>query len=78
MSHPSTPLTHQGMSVFPPESLTDPSSHRELWHGKMGIPFARPGNAVDYAQTVFGVIANKYQTGSHIVVDGGWMLQQAF
>lgn len=66
------------MSVFPAEALEDPTAHREIWRSKMRIPFARPGNAVDYAQTVFGVVANKYQTGSHIVVDGGWLLEQAF
>lgn len=68
----------QGMSVFPAESVEDPSSHSDLWREKMAIPFARPGNAIDYAQTVFGVVVNKYQTGSHIVVDGGWLLEQAF
>lgn len=66
------------MSVFPADALEDPASHHDLWRNQMGIPFARPGNAVDYVQTVFGVIVNQYQTGSHIVVDGGWLLEQAF
>jgi hypothetical protein len=38
------------MSVF------DPEVTKEEFRGHWGIPFGRPGGAVDYAQCIFGLI----------------------
>lgn len=64
------------MSVFPSDSLENPAAHAAQWREKWGVPFGRAGNARDYAQCVFGIISNAYQTASHVVIDGGWLLQQ--
>ncbi|GHJ86738.1 hypothetical protein NliqN6_3140 [Naganishia liquefaciens] len=63
-----------------PSGMTSvhPDQDKQEFRQNMGIPFARPGNAIDYAQTVIGIMVNKYQTGSEVVVDGGWLLQMAF
>ncbi|OCF31136.1 short-chain dehydrogenase [Kwoniella heveanensis BCC8398] len=45
---------------------------------KWGTPFGRAGNAVDYAQCIFSLIANQYVTGAELVIDGGWLLVQGF
>ncbi|KAE8539969.1 hypothetical protein D1P53_003907 [Cryptococcus gattii VGV] len=45
---------------------------------KWGTPLARPGNAVDYAQCIFGLITNQYVTGTELIIDGGWLLVQPF
>ncbi|WVQ97336.1 hypothetical protein IAU59_004447 [Kwoniella sp. CBS 9459] len=45
---------------------------------KWGTPFGRAGNAVDYAQCIFSLIANQYVTGAELIIDGGWLLVQAF
>lgn len=65
---------------FPSGMTTvDPSNDFALFRGeKWSIPFGRPGNAVDYAQCVISVVTNQYQTASHVVIDGGWLLEQAF
>lgn len=39
-----------GMSVF------EEGVSKEEFRGHWGIPFARPGGAVDYAQCIFGLI----------------------
>lgn len=64
------------MSVFPSESLENPAAHAKQWREQWGVPFGRAGNARDYAQCVLGIVSNAYQTGSHVVIDGGWMLEQ--
>lgn len=46
------------------------SVFRKQW----GIPLARPGNGVDYANCIISVMTNKYMTGSEVVIDGGWLL----
>jgi NAD(P)-dependent dehydrogenase (short-subunit alcohol dehydrogenase family) len=83
-----------------PSGMTSvhPDQDKDEFRNQMGIPFARPGNAIDYAQTIIGIMVvslaptqvllisvpdaslpqNKYQTGSEVVVDGGWLLQMAF
>ncbi|TYJ56365.1 hypothetical protein B9479_002913 [Cryptococcus floricola] len=43
-----------------------------------GTPLGRVGNAQDYAQCIFGLISNQYVTGAELVIDGGWLLVQAF
>ncbi|BEI84925.1 hypothetical protein CcaverHIS002_0503260 [Cutaneotrichosporon cavernicola] len=67
-----------GMSVFPADRIDHPEAHVKEWREKWGVPFGRAGNARDYAQCIFGIITNAYQTGSHVVMDGGWLLEQAF
>lgn len=64
------------MSVFPPDRVSDPEAHAAEWREKWGVPFARAGTARDYAQCIFGIVTNGYQTGSHVVIDGGWLLEQ--
>lgn len=79
-------------------SPVHPGQDAEKFRNEFGIPFARPGTAVDHAQTVIGVMVvclqaeramscmliylsvdqNKYQTGSEVTVDGGWLLEMAF
>ncbi|KAJ9127486.1 hypothetical protein QFC24_000895 [Naganishia onofrii] len=68
------------MPGYFPSGMTSvhPDQDREEFRKKMGIPFARPGNAIDYAQTIIGIMVNKYQTGSEVIVDGGWLLEMAF
>ena len=75
----------QGMSVFGTE--VSPEEYRGQW----GIPFRRPGNAIDYAQCIFGLATvssscrvnaelirqNQYVTGAEHVIDGGWLLEQS-
>ncbi|CAK9781630.1 NAD(P)-binding protein [Cutaneotrichosporon oleaginosum] len=67
-----------GMSVFPPDTIDNHAAHAKEWREKWGVPFGRAGNARDYAQCIFGVVTNAYQTGAHVVIDGGWLLEQAF
>jgi hypothetical protein len=44
------------MTVINPEDNTGSDSHAKEFREKWAIPFGRPGNAVDYAQCVFGLI----------------------
>ncbi|WVQ66616.1 uncharacterized protein L199_004800 [Kwoniella botswanensis] len=62
-----------GMTIIPSENNTGSDDHVEEFTKKWGIPFGRPGNAVDYAQTILSVISNQYMTGGEIVIDGGWL-----
>jgi hypothetical protein len=48
------------MTVIPPEDNDGSSNHHNKFREEWGIPFGRPGNALDYAQTIFGVIAVSY------------------
>lgn len=64
------------MSVFPPDTLDNHEAHAKEWREKWGVPFGRAGNARDYAQCIIGMVTNAYQTGSHVVMDGGWLLEQ--
>ncbi|ODO07226.1 short-chain dehydrogenase [Cryptococcus wingfieldii CBS 7118] len=50
----------------------------EEFKQKYGTPLGRSGNAQDYAQCIFGLINNQYVTGAEVVIDGGWLLVQAF
>ncbi|KAK8849386.1 hypothetical protein IAR55_004718 [Kwoniella newhampshirensis] len=67
-----------GMTVINPEDNTGSESQFSEFRNKWGIPFGRPGNAVDYAQCIFGLISNQYVTGTELVIDGGWLLEAAF
>ena len=40
------------MTVIEAADNTGSSEHSEIFRKKWGIPFARPGNTVDYAQCV--------------------------
>jgi len=66
-----------GMSV---NDFHERSGEQQAKHARTryGIPMARVGNAEDYAQTIFAVVTNKYMTGTELVPDGGWMLEQAY
>lgn len=57
----------QGMSVFGTD--VKPEEYRGHW----GIPFARPGNAVDYAQCIFGLatVSRTLQTSRRSQADIG-------
>ena len=48
----------------------------EHYKRQYGIPFGRPGTARDYAQCILALACNQYQTGSEIVIDGGWLRTQ--
>ncbi|KAI5451823.1 hypothetical protein NCC49_001469 [Naganishia albida] len=61
-----------GMSPVHPDQASD------QFRNEFGIPFARPGTAMESAQSVISVMVNKYQTGSEVIVDGGWLLEMAF
>jgi hypothetical protein len=41
-----------------PSGMTSvhPDQDKDEFRNKMGIPFARPGNAIDYAQTIIGIM----------------------
>lgn len=71
-----------GMTTILPDSNASAAENAAVFRGsgpgQWGIPLARPGNAVDYAGCVLGVVTNQYQTGSHVVIDGGWLLECAF
>ncbi|WWC93150.1 uncharacterized protein L201_008117 [Kwoniella dendrophila CBS 6074] len=67
-----------GMTIIPNENNTGSDDHTQEFKTKWGIPFGRPGNAIDYAQCIFGIITNQYVTGAEFVIDGGWLFNQAF
>ncbi|WWD20007.1 hypothetical protein CI109_104480 [Kwoniella shandongensis] len=67
-----------GMTVINAEDNQGTDAQFAEFKNKWGIPFGRPGNAVDYAQCIFGLITNQYVTGAEFVIDGGWLLQSAF
>lgn len=48
------------MSVFP--DMTEEES-RKFFRERFAIPFARTGNAVDYAQTIIGVVTVSIPSG---------------
>ncbi|KAK6904268.1 hypothetical protein L486_03851 [Kwoniella mangroviensis CBS 10435] len=64
-----------GMTIIPPENNTGSEAHYNEFRQQWGIPFGRPGKAVDYAQCIFGLITNQYVTGAEVVIDGGWLLE---
>ena len=39
-----------------------PDQDKQEFRQNMGIPFARPGNAIDYAQTVIGIMVVSTRT----------------
>ncbi|ODN84509.1 hypothetical protein L202_00441 [Cryptococcus amylolentus CBS 6039] len=63
-----------GMTQINDEELKPSDAFRRDW----GTPFARPGNAVDYAQCIFALVKNEYVTGAEYVIDGGWLLAMPF
>ncbi|WWC86207.1 uncharacterized protein L201_001080 [Kwoniella dendrophila CBS 6074] len=63
-----------GMNAMEEQYLGD--SNHDYARKRWGIPFGRAGNAVDYAQCIFSLIANQYITGAELVIDGGWLLVQ--
>ncbi|KAG9010524.1 hypothetical protein FRB94_010290 [Tulasnella sp. JGI-2019a] len=67
-----------GMTVIDPEDNKDSHEHVAKFKDHWGIPFGRPGGAVDYAQCIFSLITNRYTTGAEFIIDGGWLLQEAF
>ncbi|KAG7530910.1 hypothetical protein FFLO_04733 [Filobasidium floriforme] len=60
------------------DTTTSDAGGKEAFKKDWGIPFGRPGNAVDYAQCVISTITNQYVTGAEIVIDGAWLLESAF
>jgi hypothetical protein len=42
--------------VIDPQDNQGSSEHNDIFRKGWGIPFARPGRAVDYAQCIFGLI----------------------
>ncbi|RSH82849.1 hypothetical protein EHS25_005839 [Saitozyma podzolica] len=62
----------------PPDANTGSEAHTAEFRNKWGIPFGRPGSAVDYAQCIFSLVTNQYVTGAEVVIDGGWLLESAF
>ncbi|TXT13284.1 hypothetical protein VHUM_00651 [Vanrija humicola] len=67
-----------GMTVIPNESNTGSAEHSDVFKNKWGIPFARPGNAREYAGAILSLATNSYVTGAEHLIDGGWMIDQAF
>lgn len=79
------------MTVIPPDANTGSEAHTAEFRNKWGIPFGRPGSAVDYAQCIFSLVTvsrlvtrpetarrlvqNQYVTGAEVVIDGGWLLE---
>jgi hypothetical protein len=43
------------MTVIHPDENTGSVEHERVYRDDMGIPFARPGSAVDYAQCILGL-----------------------
>jgi hypothetical protein len=46
----------QGMTIIPPENNTGSAAHHDEYRNQWGIPLARPGSAVDYAQCILGLV----------------------
>lgn len=67
-----------GMTVIHPDENTGSDEQEKDYRDNWGIPFGRPGSAVDYAQCILGLATNKYTTGAEIVIDGGWLLKADF
>ncbi|WOO77708.1 Rhamnolipids biosynthesis 3-oxoacyl-[acyl-carrier-protein] reductase [Vanrija pseudolonga] len=67
-----------GMTVIPNESNTGSVADSAVFKNKWGIPFARPGNAREYAGAILSLATNSYVTGAEHLIDGGWMIDQAF
>ncbi|WWC66349.1 uncharacterized protein I206_100250 [Kwoniella pini CBS 10737] len=65
-----------GMNTMQGQYAGGSDESLEFARKKWGIPFGRAGNAVDYAQAIFSLIANQYVTGAELVIDGGWLLVQ--
>jgi len=42
-----------------------------------GVPVGRQGNYRDYAQAVLCLASNEYMSGSTVLIDGGWLLEQS-
>jgi hypothetical protein len=63
------------MTVIEPENNTNSDAHFKEFREKWAIPFGRPGNAVDYAQCIFGLAVNQYVTGTEFIIDGAWLLE---
>ncbi|WRT64110.1 uncharacterized protein IL334_001039 [Kwoniella shivajii] len=63
-----------GMNAMEEQHLGD--SNHDYVRKRWGTPLGRAGNAVDYAQCIFSLIANQYITGAELVIDGGWLLVQ--
>lgn len=72
------PTNPQGMTVIPNESNTGSAADSAVFKNKWGIPFARPGNAREYAGAILSLATNSYVTGAEHLIDGGWMIDQAF
>jgi hypothetical protein len=45
------------MTPITPENNTGSEEHSRYFRKEFAIPFARPGNARDYAQTILGIVA---------------------
>ncbi|KAL1408336.1 hypothetical protein Q8F55_005144 [Vanrija albida] len=67
-----------GMTVIPNESNTGSEAHTAEFKNQWGIPFGRPGNAREYAGAILSLATNSYVTGAEHLIDGGWMIDQAF
>lgn len=46
----------QGMTIIEPESNQASEAHFNEYRTKWGIPFGRPGAAIDYAQCIFSLV----------------------
>lgn len=44
------------MTVIPQDFNTGSEEHNKIFRKDWGIPLGRPGNAVDYAQSIFGLV----------------------
>ncbi|KIJ25554.1 hypothetical protein M422DRAFT_62235 [Sphaerobolus stellatus SS14] len=64
---------------FPSEMTQESSfpSDPEEVRSKKGVPMGRLGSPTDYAQAILSLAVNAYMTGSVVLIDGGWLLQQS-
>lgn len=51
-----TPANAKGMTVINPDENTGSKEHYAEFRQKWGIPFGRPGSAIDYAQCILGLV----------------------
>ncbi|KIJ44555.1 hypothetical protein M422DRAFT_252171 [Sphaerobolus stellatus SS14] len=65
---------------FFPSEMTPESgfpSDPEAARAQRGVPAGRIGSPTDYAQAILSLAVNAYMTGSVLLIDGGWLLEQS-